>query len=94
MLVISSWTAAGRLSARTWRSGWGDGQSQLGAPTLSECIHEAEGGPEKSKEEERNTSKFSSVLRSSAAPGGTELHNTMGFNKMPLTHKVCLPPAP
>lgn len=73
--------------------GLGEQTITVGVSLHLECFREAEGRPGKAEKRKENPSKFS-PLPSAAAPGGTELHNTVGFNKMPLTHKVCLLPAP
>lgn len=51
------------------------------------------GGQKKQGREKKTPANSPLSSLSSVAPGGIELHNTMGFNKMPLTHKVCLLPA-
>lgn len=77
----------------------GQGPSQAGVAVTAGPLHwvsaftKQEGGQKKQRREKK-TPANSLSSPSSAAPGGSELHNTMGFNKMPLTHKVCLLPAP
>lgn len=72
----------------------GDRQSRPGPLSSVNAFMEQKGGRKKAKKRGETPANSPLSSPSSAVPGGTELHNTMGFNKMPLTHKVCLPPAP